>query len=167
MLPNDLRDWARTLKFKVKLWIVSKFTEFNHPENVVYEFPEEFKPELDTEREGEDEDGNSKTNRFDVGVIDLIHAGFLKPDDKLSMSYKPRNGSLKRYEATVLEDGSISVVNQVFTSLSYAGVACINDSGSARKTANGWITWRMPDGKFLSELREQFLVTHSGENALK
>ena len=28
-VTNDLRDWARTLKYKVKLWVVSKFVEFN------------------------------------------------------------------------------------------------------------------------------------------
>lgn len=34
-VTNDLRDWARTLKYKVKLWLVNKFVEFNNPTNVV------------------------------------------------------------------------------------------------------------------------------------
>lgn len=37
-VTNDLRDWARTLKYKVKLWVVSKFVEFNKPENIVLNF---------------------------------------------------------------------------------------------------------------------------------
>ena len=52
-ISNDLKDWARTLKYKVKLWVVNKFVEFNNPKNIIFEFPEEFKPELDTEQEAE------------------------------------------------------------------------------------------------------------------
>jgi hypothetical protein len=157
-VTNDLRDWARTLKYKVKLWLVNKFVEFNNPSNIVFEFPEEFKPELDTEEENEEKNTNREINRYDVEIMDLITNDFLKVGDKLHMLYKPRHGQLKRYEATILPDGSLAALNQVFGSPSYAALAGINDAGSTRQTVNGWTSWKTTDGKLISELREQYLL---------
>lgn len=157
-VTNDLRDWARTLKYKVKLWLVSKFVEFKNPSNVIFEFPEEFKPELDTEEEAEEKSSQREVNRYDVEIIDLLSSGILNVGDHLVMSYKPRNGQAKRYEARVLDDGSLDLLGQVFGSPSYAALAGINDSGSTRQTVNGWTSWRTVDGRLLSELREQFLL---------
>ncbi len=158
-ITNDLRDWARTLKYKVKLWVVSKFVELNKPENIVFEFPEEFKPELDTEEESKPKKTNSEVAQYDVELIDLINAGLLNIADKLIMSYKPRNGHQKKYEATILEDGSLELLGQQFSSPSYAALACIQDAGSDRKTVNGWTSWKNSMNKTLAELREQLLNT--------
>ena len=157
-VTNDLRDWARTLKYKVKLWLVNKFVELNNPQNIIFEFPEEFKPELDTEEEAEEKSTNREINRYDVEIKDLIASNILTPGEKLSMDYKPRNGQPKRYEATVAEDGSLTVLDQIFSSPSYAALAGINDSGSSRQTVNGWTSWKTIDGRYLSELREQYLL---------
>lgn len=166
-VTNDLRDWARTLKYNVKLWLVNKFVEFNNSENIVFEFPEEFKPELDTEQESKKTANNSnetETNRYDVEISDLISSNLLKVGERLFMSYKPRNGQLKNYEATILEDGSLSVLNQVFGSPSYAPLAGINDAGSNRPTVNGWTSWKTNSGKLLAQLREEFLVLEKSRN---
>lgn len=156
-ITNDLKDWARTLKYKVKLWLISKFVEFNNPLNVVYEFPEEFRPELDTEEEQEEENSNRSLNKYEVEITDLISNEFLKVGDILYMFYKPRNGELKKYEATVMDDGSLSVLDQIFGSPSNAALAGINNAGSDRKTVNGWTSWKTSEGVLLSELREHFL----------
>lgn len=163
-ITNDLRDWAKTLKYNVKLWLVNKFVEFNNPDNIVFEFPEEFKPALDTEQESNTQifnDFTSKksngTNRYDVEVSDLISANLLTVGQKLFMTYKPRNGQSKTYEATILDDGSFSLLNQIFGSPSYAALAGINDSGSTRPTVNGWTTWKTSEGKLLAQLREEFM----------
>ncbi|MDZ7680151.1 MAG: hypothetical protein U5J63_00225 [Fodinibius sp.] len=39
-ISSDLKEWARTLKYNVKLWVISKFVEFKDSSNVIYEFPE-------------------------------------------------------------------------------------------------------------------------------
>lgn len=163
-VTNDLKDWARTLKYKVKLWVVTKFVEFNNPQNIVFEFPEEFKPELDTEQEAEEQNDNREINRYDVEIIDLMSSGLLKVGDKLIMPYRPRNGQSKRYEATILEDGSLSLLDQVFGSPSYAALAGIIDSGSTRQTVNGWTSWITEKGKLIAELREQFLMSEPSDN---
>jgi hypothetical protein len=158
-LTNDLRDWARTLKYKVKLWVVSKFVELNNPTNIVYEFPEEFKPDLDTEEESKPQKTNTKIAQYDVEFADLVNARLLTVGEKLIMTYKPRNGQQKRYEATVLEDGSLELLGQHFSSPSYAALAGIQDAGSDRKTVNGWTSWKNNSNKTLAELREQLLNT--------
>ncbi|XVJ68000.1 MAG: hypothetical protein HEQ40_18145 [Lacibacter sp.] len=137
-VTNDLKDWARTLKYKVKLWVVSKFVEMNKLDNIVYEFPEEFKPELDTEEESKPKKSSSEIAQYDVELSDLINAGLLAVGERISMAYKPRNGQPKRYEALILDDGSLEVLGQSFSSPSYAALAGIQDAGSDRKTVNGW-----------------------------
>lgn len=156
-ITNDLRDWARTLKYKVKLWFVSKFVEFNNPTNIVFEFPEEFKPELDTEEESKPQKPNAEIAQYDVELSDLITSGLLAVGERISMAYKPRNGQPKRYEAIVHDDGSLEVLGQSFSSPSYAALAGIQDAGSDRKTVNGWTSWKNSNNKTLAELRDQLL----------
>lgn len=158
-VTNDLREWARTLKFKVKLWVINKFVGLNESSNIIFEFPEEFKPELDTEEENKPKQINSKIAQYDVELFDLIEAKLIHPFDKLLMSYKPRYGQEKKYEAKILDDGSIELLGQTFSSPSYAALAAIKDAGSDRPTSNGWVAWKTKDGKTLSEIRERFLNT--------
>ncbi|MBK7343638.1 MAG: hypothetical protein IPJ06_11455 [Saprospiraceae bacterium] len=158
-ITNDLRDWARTLKYKVKLWVLTKFVELNNPMNIVFEFPEEFKPELDTEEESKPQKLNTDIAQYEVEISDLINAKLLSSGEKLYMTYKPRNGQQKKYEATILEDGSIEILGQQFNSPSWAALAGIQDAGSDRKTVNGWTSWKNSQNISLAELREQLLNT--------
>lgn len=158
-VTNDLKDWARTLKYKVKLWIVSKFVELNNPSNIVFEFPEEFKPELDTEEENKPQKLNIEIAQYDVEISDLIAASLLNVLDKITMTYKPRNGQQKKYEAVILEDGSLELLGQTFSSPSYAALAGIQNAGSDRKTVNGWTSWKTSKNKTLADLRDQFMNT--------
>ena len=156
-ISNDLRDWARTLKYNVKLWIITKYVEFGNPQNIAYEFPEEFKPELDTEEDLiEQNDKHGRIFRSDIGILDLVNAKLLTVNQTLTMIYKPRNGGgQKKYYATVLEDGSLKLMDQVYSSPSYAALAGIQDSGSVRKTVNGWTTWKTEGGIMIAELRDK------------
>ena len=163
-IPNDLKDWARQQRHNVKLWIVNKFVELNKVSNIIYEFPEEFKPVIDTEEESQPASANTEIARFDVELIDLLNAGLIQAEDKLSMSYKPRNGEQKNYEAIVLPDGSLEVLGQNFSSPSYAALAGIQNAGSDRQTVNGWTSWKDKSGKTLAELRESLLSTVSSNN---
>lgn len=106
-VSRDLQEWATTLKNEVKLWIVRKYVEFGHPENIMYEIPEEYRPVLDTQ---DVEESTTEIARYDVTLSDLIEAGLLQVGSKLYMPYGPRNGEKKTYEGTVLLDGSIEVL---------------------------------------------------------
>jgi hypothetical protein len=155
-VSNDLRNWASTLKYHVKLWIVRKHIEFGNSEVVMYEYPEEFKPVLDTEEESADDE--SGMARYDVTIEDLLKSGLLHPGEKLSMSYKPRNTNERKiYEATILEDGKMDVLGNTFDAPSYAALYGIQHAGSNRNTVNGWISWKNSQNVPLSELRDQYL----------
>lgn len=97
-ISTDLREWASTLKVSVKLWIVRKHVEFGHPEQVLYEIPEEFRPALDTE---ETETPASQQARYDVSISDLIAGGQLLEGQKLLMPWKPRNGVKRVFEGII------------------------------------------------------------------
>jgi hypothetical protein len=162
-VTNDLKEWARTLKYNVKLWVVNKFVELNKPDNIVYEFPEEFKPELDTEEEGKPQKSDY-IQQYDVALSDLIAANLLAVGEILIMPYKPRKGQPGKYEALILEDGSLELLGQQFSSPSYAALAGIQDAGSDRKTVNGWTSWKTVGGKTIADLREQFLEIKSSQS---
>jgi len=157
-ISGDLKEWARTLKYNVKLWRISKYVEFNNQENIIYEFPEEFKPELDTEEEKEIAKTSSKMSRYDTSISDMINLGLLNIGDVLVMEYKPRNGQKKKYEGTIDENGSIALLGQIFSSPSYAALAGIQDAGSNRKTVNGWTSWKLKNTKkTIAEIRKNFI----------
>jgi len=159
-VSNDLKEWARTLKYNVKLWAISKYVDLNDKKSIAYEFPEEFRPDLDTEEEKDSDAKVGGIARYDVSVSDLMDSKFLIAGQKLYMEYKPRQGNKKKYEAVLLEDGSMKLLDQVFTSPSYAALAGIQNSGSDRQTVNGWTTWKTENGELLSDLREKFLISH-------
>lgn len=156
-ISSDLKEWARTLKYSVKLWVISKFVEFKNSSNVVYEFPEEFKPEIDTENEDRVDESDQEITRYDVSISDLIEEEFILANQQLIMDYNPRNGEQKRYSALVHDDGSLEVLGQKFSSPSYAALAGIQDAGSDRQTVNGWTSWKTEDGKLIADLREEYL----------
>jgi hypothetical protein len=156
-ISSDLKEWARTLKYNVKLWVISKFVEFKETSNVIYEFPEEFKPEIDTESEDSQDESEQNITRYDVSIVDLIDAGLLKTNENLIMDYKPRDGEQERYKAVIHNDGSLEVLGQKFSSPSYAALAGIQDAGSDRQTVNGWTSWKTSEGQFLSDLRDIYL----------
>lgn len=153
-ISNDLKQWTDTLKFQVKLWLISKFVEFGNKSNVGYQFPDEYRPNFDTtELKG---NGDRKIAYYDISIKDLIDAGKLVANHKLKMIYKPKNGSKRTYQADIKEDGQLEVLGQRFSSPSYAALAGIQDAGSNRKTVNGWNVWKYK-GKTLKKIRESYL----------
>lgn len=160
-VTNDLREWAETLKNDVRLWIVRKYSLFGDQKVIAYDIPEEYRPVLDTSDSGQDSKSGIQT--FDVSLSDLMAAGFLHEGQNIIHSYKPRGGKNRTFSGTLLKDGSISVLDQTFTSPSYAALACIQEAGSDRKTVNGWTSWRTKEGKSLSQVRIDYLAQKEEE----
>jgi len=59
-ISNDLWDWSETLKTNVKLCIVKQYVESGNSENIIYEIPEEYHPEMDTAESGDEHSKNTK-----------------------------------------------------------------------------------------------------------
>jgi hypothetical protein len=55
---------------------------------------------------------------------------------------------------TIVRKEGIEVEGKVY-SPSYAAVRCIQQAGSSRTTANGWIMWKTQDGEYLTDLYEK------------
>jgi len=157
-ITNDLKEWARTLRYKVKLWVINKYIEFSNTNNVIFEFPEEFNPELETEENSKSVSENNfkRQSNTRVEIYDLMKAGLLAEHEELYMNYGFENQPKKNYKAIIKDDGSLHVLGRTYSSPSYAAVACINDSGSRRNTENGWRVWRNSTGKVLNELRDEY-----------
>lgn len=160
-ISQDLKEWAGTLRNDVKLWLVKKYVEFGVPENIAYEIPEEYRPVLDTLEEKEKP--KSGVAYYDVSLADLLDAGFLSVGEELVMAYKPKGGNQKKYKAVITKEGSMIVLDKKFKSPSYAAVLGIQDAGSDRKTANGWISWKNKNGELLSDLRSNYLKQKEDE----
>jgi hypothetical protein len=152
---EDLRQWAQTLKIEVKLWLVRKLVEFGHPENVIYDIPDEFNPVLETSPDTLSVEG--EVRYYDVSIADLVAAHLLAPNEKLYLAYKPRGGDRREFEATVTSDGSIEVLGESFTAPSYAALLCIKNAGSDRETVNGWTSWKTASARTLADLRTELL----------
>lgn len=160
-VSKDLREWAETLKNDVRLWIVKKYSQFGAPDVVAYDIPEEYRPVLDTTDRNDQPKSGIQT--YDVSLTDLVNAGLLSEGDVVFLSYKPRGGKRKTYKGGISADGSITVMDQNYSSLSYAALACIQDSGSSRTTVNGWTSWKTQGGAFLSEIRAKYLADKESE----
>jgi hypothetical protein len=161
---GDLREWAQT-QTEVKLWVIRKLVEFGNPDNVIYEVPEESRPALDTSSESEIQASGYAT--YDIKISDLLAKQLLKAGEALFMTYGPRGGQKRHYEAAVGPEGSIEVLGKSFSAPSYAALLCIQDAGSSRNTVNGWIVWKTADGRTLADLRDSLVkMSGSGEEKM-
>lgn len=153
-IGTDLREWAQTLKYEVKLWIIRKLVEFGNPTNVLYEIPDDYRPAFDTAPE---KGGTTPAEFYEVTVAVLIQAGLLAAEQELQMSYGPRNGERKQYRAKISSEGTFSVLGETFAAPSYAALLCIRDAGGDRRTVNGWTSWKNENGRTLADLRQEYL----------
>ncbi len=152
---TDLRDWAQTLKPEVKLWVIRKLIDSENSDSVLYEIPDEYRPVIDTSAES---DNLTQSYTFyDVSVADLLSSQLLNAGEQLRMSYKPRNGERKQYQAVVTSSGDLETLGKKFSAPSYAALACIQNAGSERQTVNGWTSWKNLSDQTLYDLRNEFL----------
>lgn len=157
----DLRDWAKTLKNEVKLWIVRKLVDLQNAETILYEIPDEFKPVFDSS----DEQNQEQFGAFyEVGIADLIEAKKLQANQELYMSYQPRGGERQTYTAVIMPDGSLAVDGHIYSAPSYAALYCMKKAGSSRNSVNGWTSWRTSDDRLISDLREEILEQSQERN---
>jgi len=153
-VSNDLKEWAETLRNDVRLWIVKKYTQFENPEIIAYNIPEEFRPTVEiTQNESKD----SSIKSYDVTLLDLVEDGFLHANQTLLLKYQPRGGNQHNYEGIVRSDGTIEVMGSKFSTPSYSALFCIQNAGSNRRSVNGWTKWKTEEGSSLFQIRADYL----------
>lgn len=145
-IPDDLEEWAGTLRHDVQIQVIEKYA--NDAGRILYSVPAEAEPKVTTggvlKPVPETSFGGGKALRR------VMVAGLLSPGQQLSMEYGPKGKPKQTFYATVREDG-LEIDGKVY-SPSYAATYCMRKIGSSRKTANGWMHWRTEDGRFINEL---------------
>lgn len=160
-IPKDLKEWARTLRNPVKIWLIEKYVSRNDPNYVLYSVPEETAPTITTET-SEGKLLSAIRTRGSQPFQELLDSKMVVEGQTLFLEYGPRGKKRMSYKGIVRNEG-IEVENQVF-SPSYAAVHCIQKAGSHRNTANGWTMWKNEKGEYLDDLYNQISSSNLGEN---
>jgi hypothetical protein len=147
-IPKDLREWAQTLRHVVKIWVIEKYVSVNEPTSVLYSIPDETLPTITT-GPGVAPEVNSSASQL---WRDLIDGRPELVGQTVYMEYGPLGTQRQHFEGIVRKDG-IELDGEIY-SPSRAAVICIHKAGSQRPTANGWLRWKMSDGKTLTDMYE-------------
>ena len=150
-IPKDLKEWVQTLRNDVKIWVLEKYVAEEGSGRVLYSLPDETLPTLSTR--STKSGGVATVTRSSAPWQDLINAGLIQDGDPLMMEYGPRGQPRRTFQGVARADG-VEVDGRIF-SASAAAVHCIRQAGSDRRTANGWVSWKTPRGKFLNDLYQE------------
>lgn len=151
-VPKDLKEWAQTLRNTVKIWVIEKYAPVGNSGQVLYSIPDENLPTITT---GSPRGAGSPTmtTTGSQPFQELLNAFPSLEGQHVFLRYGPRGRPKQTFQGTIRKEG-IEVDNKVF-SPSYAAVHCIQQAGSPRKTANGWIMWKTKDGRYLNDLYQE------------
>jgi hypothetical protein len=146
-IPPDLQSWIKTLKFPVKIWLIEKYQSLDG-KTVFYSIPDENVPTLTTQT-AKGEALSTLFNRLSQPYQDVLQSGLINEGQTVLLDYGPRGKAKKQWKGILRKDG-VEIDGKIM-SLSAAAVYCIQQAGSPRSTANGWIMWKTEDGTYLSE----------------
>lgn len=146
-IPPDLQSWVKTLKFPVKIWLIEKYQSLDG-KTVFYSIPDENVPTLTTQTT-KGEALSTLFNRLSQPYQDVLQLGLINEGQTVLLDYGPRGKAKKQWKGILRKDG-VEIDGKIM-SLSAAAVYCIQQAGSPRGTANGWIMWKTEDGTYLNE----------------
>ena len=131
-IPNDLKDWTKTLKVEVIVWLVEKYLDING--NILFSIPEK---EIETEiiRNGDNE--IKITGDY---LSQVIEKGYLSIGQELYFEYGPKGKSKTKFTGIVQKNG-IEVDGEI-SSVSVSSLRCIQKVNPVRTSSNGWVVWK-------------------------
>jgi len=145
-IPNDLKDWTKTLKVEVVVWLVEKYVDING--NVLFSIPEK---EIETEM-----DSNNDNVKVTGDILSqVIDKGLLTIGQELYFEYGPKGKSKTKFIGIVRKNG-IEVDGEI-SSVSVSSLRCIQKISPTRTTSNGWTVWKTKDGKLINELYKKLV----------
>lgn len=154
-IPNDLKDWTKTLKVEVIVWLVEKYKDIDG--NVLFSIPDK-ELEEDMENENNTEFGKIKGNLLSK----VINNGLLTEGEELYFEYGPKGKSKTLFTGVVRKNG-IEVDGEI-SSVSVSSLRCIQKVKPSRTTSNGWVVWKTKNGKLINELYKQLLEMKQTKN---
>ena len=148
-IPNDLKDWTKTLKVDVNVWIVEKYRDING--NILFSIPDK-----EIEIETEELSNNDEKKKITGDILgQVIDKGLLKEGQELYFEYGPNGKSKTKFTGIVRKNG-IEVDGEI-SSASVSSLRCIQKINPSRTTSNGWVVWKTKDGKLIFELYKKLL----------
>ena len=143
LIPNDLEDWAKSMRVSVEIRLIEKYSDYKG--NILYNIPD---IEVKT-----NEEIIEKIKQFDDKKPENIHekvvkAGFLSEGQKVYFEYGPKGTKKKRFEGIIRINGI--EVEGVVSSPSISSLRCIQTITPTRTTSNGWTVWKTEDGKLIN-----------------
>jgi hypothetical protein len=161
-VPPDLQSWVKTLKFPVKIWLIEKYQSLDG-KTVFYSIPDENVPTLTTQTV-KGEPLSTLFNRLSQPYQDVLQSGLIKAGQTVLLDYGPRGKPKKQWQGILRKDG-VEVDGKIM-SLSAAAVYCIQQAGSQRATANGWIMWKTEEGTYLSEFYNKIFSSQAQDEKM-
>jgi hypothetical protein len=141
-IPTDLKDWTKTLKVDVIVWLVEKYVDING--NILFSIPEkEVEIEIAAKR---------KEIKGDL-LTQIIESGLLSVGQKLFFEYGPKGKPKTKFYGIVRKNG-IDVDGEI-SSVSTSSLRCIQKISPTRISSNGWVVWKTEDGTLINDLCEK------------
>lgn len=149
MIPNDLEEWAKSLRVPVKIWLVEKYS--NLQGNILYHIPDI------EEHLTQAENGLSYTEaelRSGNLLEKVVKAGFLHDGQRVYMDYGKKGQAKTHFDGVIRVDGI--EVDGTVSSPSISSLRCIQSVNPERTTSNGWVTWKTEDGRLIDDAYQRF-----------
>ncbi|MDR1216262.1 MAG: hypothetical protein LBK25_06245 [Treponema sp.] len=146
-IPNDLKDWTKTLKVEVIVWLVEKYKDING--DILFSIPEK---EIEDGIESDDNYGTKLKGNY---LAQVIEKGLLSVGQELFFEYGTKDKNKTKFTGIVRKNG-IEVDGEI-SSASISSLRCIQKINPTRTTSNGWTVWRTKDGKLIFELYKKLI----------
>lgn len=151
-IPDDLEEWASTLKIEFKIWTVEKYISSSN--DVIYSIPEFNQARgSSTGVSAASPDTQPRQGSLMRRVVD---GGFLKEGAIVHMDYGPKGKPKKHFQGHIRPDG-IELDDKVY-SPSIAALRCIQTVSPSRTSANGWTKWKTADGTLIDDAYKKYLA---------
>jgi len=142
-IPNDLEDWAKSMRVSVEIRLIEKYSDLKG--NILYNIPD---IEVKT-----NEEIIEKIKQFDEKKPEnllekVVKSGFLNEGQKVYFEYGPKGLNKKRFDGVIRINGI--EVDGIVSSPSISSLRCIQTITPTRTTSNGWTVWKTEDGKIIN-----------------
>jgi hypothetical protein len=149
LIPDDLEDWAKSLKVTVEIRTVEKYSDING--NLLYNLPD-----IEIDNTNNIIEKNNKLNKKPDNALEiLIKAGLIKETDKVYFDYGPKGTKKKHFDGIIRLNGI--EVDNITSSVSISSLRCIQSMSPTRTTSNGWSTWKTANGKILDNIWKKYI----------
>ena len=145
-IPNDLKDWTKTLKVEVIVWLVEKYVDIHG--NVLFNIPDK---EIEVETTSDNDNIKITGDIFSQ----VLNKGLFNIGDELFFEYGPKGKPKTRFSGIIQKNG-IEVDGET-SSVSVSSLRCIQKISPTRTTSNGWMVWKTKDGKLINELYKKLI----------